>query len=203
MTTVLKSSKRFMPTYILIALNVIVYFYTSIIGGNFLYTNGYVVAIYGQYNRLVFNGWYWQLFTSMFVHVSIAHILGNMFFLLIFGLRTEDLFSIQEYLLAYFASGLAGNVLTLLFGPDMISAGASGAIFGLFGACIIYMRRAVSQSIISALLYAFFLLFISSGPGVNNLAHLGGLAVGLLIGYGLATTRRLKVTYKYDYSYAV
>jgi membrane associated rhomboid family serine protease len=65
------------------------------------------------------------------------------------------------------------------------------------------MRRAVSQSIISALLYAFFLLFISSGPGVNNLAHLGGLAVGLLIGYGLATTRRLKVTYKYDYSYAV
>jgi rhomboid protease GluP len=197
----LKSSRAFMPTYIIIALNFLVYAYTSIIGGDFLYTNEYIVVIFGQYNRLVFDGWYWQLFTSLFVHVNIVHVLGNMFFLLIFGLRAEDLFSIQEYLLIYFASGLAGNVLTLLFGPDMISAGASGAIFGLFGACIIYMRRAVSQSIIGALMYAFFLLFISSGPEVNILAHLGGLVVGLLIGYGLAATRRFKITYKHNYSY--
>jgi rhomboid protease GluP len=204
---VLKSSKKFMPTYILIALNVMVYIYTSLVGGNFLETNNNVILLYGQVNYFVLHfNWYWQLFTAMFVHISIMHLLGNMLFLLIFGLRAEDLFSIQEYLLVYFLSGLVGNCLTLLLsfiGIDMISAGASGAIFGLFGACIIYMKRAVSQSIISALLYAFFLLFISSGPEVNNLAHIGGLAVGLLIGYGLATTRRFKTTYKYNYSYKV
>jgi rhomboid protease GluP len=197
------SSRKFMPTFILIALNVMVYVYTSIVGGNFLETNPELILIYGQANYFVlYQGWYWQLFTAMFVHVNIMHILGNMFFLAIFGLRAEDLFSIQEYLLIYLGSGLAGNLLTLLFGPNMISAGASGALFGLFGACIIYVRRTIGQSIMSALIYAFFLFIISSGLNVNLLAHLGGLVVGLLIGYGLAIMRKLKTTYKYSYSYA-
>jgi rhomboid protease GluP len=124
-----------------------------------------------------------------------------MFFLLIFGLRAEEVFSLKEYLLIYFLSGLAGNMLTLLFGFDMISAGASGAIFGVFGACIIYFRRAIGQSIMSALLYAFFLFMINLGPNVNIFAHLGGLVVGLLIGYMLAAARKRRVAYEYRYSY--
>ena len=198
-----KSSKKYMPTYIIIALNIIFYVYTSIIGGDFITTGDRAILLFGQVNYFViYYGWYWQLFTSMFVHVSIVHLLGNMFFLLIFGLRAEELFSLKEYLLIYFLSGLTGNLLTLLFGLDMVSAGASGAIFGMFGACIIYVRRAIGQSIISALLYAFFLFMISSGPSVNVFAHLGGLAVGLLIGYALAATRRFRMTYKYNYSFS-
>jgi len=206
MNAILKISKKFMLTYIIIALNIIVYVYTSMLGGNFIETSYNVILQYGQVNFLVlYQGWYWQLFTAMFVHVNIVHLLGNMFFLLIFGLRAEELFSIKEYLLIYFLSGLAGNLLTLLFslfGLDMISAGASGAIFGLFGACTIYIRRAIGQSIVSALVYAFFLLTISAGPDVNNLAHLGGLVVGLLIGYALATTRKFRVIYDYRYSFS-
>jgi len=202
MKSMFKSSKSFMPTYLIIVLNVAVYAYTSALSGNFLLTNISVLRVYGQYNAFVLNGAYWQLFTSMFVHVSIMHILGNMFFLLIFGLRAEEIFSTQEYLLIYFLSGLAGNLLTLLFGPNMISAGASGAIFGLFGACTIYFRRAIGQSIMSALIYASFLLLISTGPDVNFLAHFGGLAVGLLLGYWLAATRKTKVKYEYRYSFA-
>jgi rhomboid protease GluP len=197
-----KSAKKYMPTYIIIALNMIFYVFISILSGNIVEMDYYVIRQYGQYNLSVLNGAYWQLFTSMFVHVSIVHLLGNMFFLLIFGLRAEELFSLKEYLLIYFLSGLTGNLLTLLFEIDMVSAGASGAIFGMFGACIIYVRRAIGQSIISALLYAFFLFMISSGPDVNIFAHLGGLAVGLLIGYALAATRRFRVTYKYDYSFS-
>jgi len=202
MNAMSKSSKKYMPTYIIIALNMIFYVFTSILSGNIVEMDYYVIQQYGQYNLFVLNGAYWQLFTSMFVHVSIVHLLGNMFFLLIFGLRAEELFSLKEYLLIYFLSGLAGNLLTLLFGFDMVSAGASGAIFGMFGACIIYVRRAIGQSIISALLYAFFLFMISSGPSVNVFAHLGGLAVGLLIGYALAATRRFRMTYKYNYSFS-
>src|SRR4030042_3569494 len=145
------ASKRFMPTYILSALNIVVYVYTSIIGGNFITTGDFPIFLYGQVNQLVWQGWFWQLFTSMFVHANIVHIAGNMFFLLIFGLRAEELFSEKEYLAIYLLSGLAGNLLTLLLGPGMISVGASGAIFGLFGAVTIYIRRAVGQSIISAL----------------------------------------------------
>jgi rhomboid protease GluP len=179
-----------------------IYAYTAILSNNFFMIDDSVLIIYGQFNLQVFRGAYWQLFTSMFVHVSIMHILGNMFFLLIFGLRAEEIFSTPEYLLIYFLSGLAGNLLTLLFGPNMISAGASGAIFGLFGACTIYFRRAIGQSIMSALVYAFFLFMLSVSPNVNFLAHFGGLAVGLLMGYWLAATRKTKVKYEYRYSFA-
>jgi len=203
MNAMSKSSKKYMPTYIIIALNIIFYVCTSIIGGDFITTGDRAIFLFGQVNYFViYYGWYWQLFTSMFVHVSIVHLLGNMFFLLIFGLRAEELFSLKEYLLIYFLSGLTGNLLTLLFGLDMVSAGASGAIFGVFGACIIYIRRAIGQSIITALMYAFFLFMINIGPGVNFLAHLGGLAVGLLIGYVLGATRRRSVTPTYEYRYS-
>ena len=209
MNTMSKSSKKYMPTYIIIALNIIFYVCTSIIGGDFITTGDSAILLFGQVNYFViYYGWYWQLFTSIFVHVSIVHLLGNMFFLLIFGLRAEELFSLKEYLIIYFLSGLAGNLLSLAFGPysapgiPFVSAGASGAIFGVFGACIIYVRRAVGQSIITALMYAFFLFMINIGPGVNFLAHLGGLAVGLLIGYVLGATRRRSVTPTYEYRYS-
>lgn len=90
-----KGSKKAMLTYIIIALNIIVYVYTSVLGGDFIETNYDVILQYGQVNYLVMNGWYWQLFTAMFVHVNMAHLLGNMFFLLIFGLRAEELFNVR------------------------------------------------------------------------------------------------------------
>jgi rhomboid protease GluP len=196
------ASRGLMPTYVLIALNTVAYVYTSIVGGDFIKTGDLPIVLYGQVNLLVWRGWFWQLFTAMFVHANIVHLAGNMFFLLIFGLRAEELVSAKEYLAIYLLSGLAGNLLTLLLGPGMISVGASGAIFGLFGAVTIYIRRAVGQSIISALMYAFFLFFLSSGIGVNVVAHFGGLAVGLLLGYWLAAARKRKaITYQLSYGY--
>jgi rhomboid protease GluP len=198
------SSQKFKPTYILIALNVAVYVYTSVAGGNFLETSNDMILLYGQVNAFViYYGWYWQLLTSMFVHASIAHLAGNMLFLLIFGLRGEEMFSLPEYLLVYLLGGLTGNLLSLVFLPlNVPSAGASGAIFAMFGACIIYARRTVGQSIIGALMYAFFLLLLSSGPNVNDLAHIGGLITGLLIGYVLAIKRKTATKYQISYSYS-
>ena len=198
------NSQKFMPTYILIALNIAFYVYTAVEGGNFLTTSINMIWQYGQVNKLViYYGQYYQLFTSMFVHANIAHLAGNMLFLLIFGLRGEEMFSLPEYLSIYFLGGLTGNLLSLLLLPlDLPSVGASGAIFAMFGACTIYARRAVRQSIIGALIYAFFLLFLSSGLGVNNFAHIGGLVTGLLIGYVLATRRKPETRYTISYSYS-
>ncbi len=198
------NSQKFKPTYILIALNIAFYIYTSVVGGDFLNTNINMIVQYGQVNSLViYSGYYYQLFTSMFVHANMAHIAGNMLFLLIFGLRSEEMFSLPEYLSIYFIGGLTGNLLSLILLPlDVPSVGASGAIFAMFGAAIIYARRTVSQSIIGALIYAFFLLFLSSGSGVNNFAHIGGLVTGLLIGYVLATRRKPETRYTISYSYS-
>ena len=197
------SSQRFKLTYVLIAVNIAVYVYTSIVGENFLITNGDVLLDYGQLTLFVLQGEFWRLFSSMFIHADIAHIVGNMLFLLIFGLRGEEMFSLPEYLSIYFLGGLTGNLLSLLLLSSVtISVGASGAIFALFGATIIYARRSFRQSIITALIYAFFLLFLSSGAGVNNFAHIGGLLTGLLIGYLLATKRKPETRYTISYSYS-
>ena len=113
-----------------------------------------------------------------------------MLFLIIFGLRAEELFTTEEYFSVYMLSGLSGSLLTLFLMPiSSISAGASGAIFGMYGAGIIYMRKTFGQSIAGALLYSFLLLLLTTGEGVNIVAHFGGLAAGLIIGYALAKSR--------------
>ncbi len=199
----ISNSQKYKVTFILIALNVAVYFYTSISGGNFLITN-YTDATFqlAQYNASVFSGSYYQLFTSMFVHASIVHLAGNMLFLLIFGLRGEEMFSLPEYLGIYFLGGMAGNVLSLVLGPDLISVGASGAIFAMFGACAIYARRSIGQSIMGAVIFGFFLLIISSGENVNYLAHIGGLVSGLAIGFILAKWRKPQAaTYQVSHTF--
>jgi rhomboid protease GluP len=190
-----------MPTFVLIAANVGVYAFTSILSGD-LNTSQDIVNAFGQINTNVWNGEIWRLFTAMFVHANIVHIFGNMLFLLIFGLRAEDMFDIEEYLLIYFLSGLSGGLLTLVLAPpDIASIGASGAIFGILGATMIYARRSIGQSIMSALIYVFFLFIINLGPNVNWLAHLGGLGAGLLMGYALASSRRSKPKVSNEYSY--
>ena len=186
----MRNIPKLSPTIFLVAINVIVYIYTSVVGGNFIQTSTDTLVQLGQFNINVWKGQYWQLLTSIFVHVDIMHIGLNMLFLTIFGLRAEELFNTEEYFTAYMLSGLSGSLLTLfLMSPYTLSAGASGAIFGMYGASLIYMRKTFGQSIVGALMYAFLLLILSTGAGVNIVAHFGGLATGLIIGYALAKSR--------------
>lgn len=196
------NSEKFKITYILIVVNIAFYIYTSVVGGDFVETSNSMIGQYGQNTFLVFRGEYYRLISSMFVHASIAHLAGNMLFLLVFGLRAEEMFSLPEYLLVYFLGGLAGNLISLWLLPSSFSVGASGAIFGMFGAVAVYARRSVNQSIVGALIYGFFLLFISSGQGVNVFAHLGGLVCGLVMGYLLAIRRKPETKYSFQYSYS-
>jgi rhomboid protease GluP len=200
---IINNSEKYMPTFVLVGINVAFYIYTSLIGGNFLNTNPEIIYRFGQVNGLViYGGLYYQVITSIFVHGNIAHLFGNMLFLLIFGLRAEEFFSLPEYFFIFFLGGLTGNLLSLILLPlNLPSVGASGAVFAIFGAATIYARRTVSQSIAGALLYGFFLLFLSSGPNVNNFAHIGGLFTGLIAGYVLAVRRSKNTKYLISYSY--
>lgn len=183
--------RKLTPTIFLVAVNIAVYIFTSVVGGDFIQTSTSALLQYGQYNLSVWNGAYWQLLSSIFVHIDITHIALNMLFLVIFGLRAEELFTTEEYFTVYMLSGLAGSLLTLFIMPIFtLSAGASGAIFGMYGAGIIYMRKTFGQSILGALIYSFLLLILTAGTGVNIVAHFGGLAAGLIIGYALAKSRR-------------
>ncbi len=193
--------EKYKPTYVLIALNLAIYIAGAIVGGNILETGDNVVIIWGQVNGLVLQyGWVWQLITSMFIHASIFHLVGNLLFLLIFGLRAEEMFSLPEYLGIYLLGGLAGNLLYLVLGPINVPAvGASGAIFAIFAAAVIYDRRSIKQSIVGAIVFTFFLFFINIGENTNLLAHFGGLAVGLILGYLIATFRKPETSTDFRY----
>ena len=199
----MSKSAEFIPTYILIGITVGIYIYTSLIGGNFLKTTSDIIYTFGQVNGLViYAGSYYQIITSIFIHGNIAHLFGNMLFLLIFGLRAEEFFSLPEYLIIFFLGGLTGNLFSLLLLPlNLPSVGASGAVFAVFGAITIYNKRTVGQSIAGALIYALLWLFLSSGPNVNNFAHIGGLFTGLVIGYVIAIRHSKKTKYTLSFSY--
>lgn len=185
------TTSRVSPTLLLIVANMAVYAYLSFIGNNFIQVADVFLKKYGQFNYAVlYHGSWWQLVTSMFVHANIVHIASNMLFLLIFGLRAEELFSDLEYYATYLASGLAGNLLSLLWPISTVSVGASGAIFGLFGSVTMYSRGAVDRSIVGVLLIAFFFFAITLSAGTNIFAHLGGLFTGLALGYWLAKTHK-------------
>jgi rhomboid protease GluP len=163
-------------TYCLMAANVVVYVLLQI-WGEPLY------ATLAQTGAAVFAGAYWQILTAMFVHFDIFHIGFNMIALYYFGRLNEISYSKSEYLAIYFGAGLLGNVLSLFLLPlDVQTGGASGAIFGLIGSYAARNHSAVNIAL--ALVYAAFIFLESSGPGVNDYAHLfgivGGFALGLL-----------------------
>ncbi|MFQ5977536.1 MAG: rhomboid family intramembrane serine protease [Candidatus Heimdallarchaeota archaeon] len=144
------------------------------------------LTTWGQDNRAIMEeGQILRLGTAMFVHAHIIHLASNMLFFFAFGLRLEELRSSSELLTIYFASGIVGNLLTLLWGLDYLSVGASGAVFGVFGANLMFLRRHYQRQMRTALFIAFIFFTITISVDTNVLAHAGGLGTGLLLGYSL------------------
>jgi len=164
---------RIRPSLILTAVNFAVFLLTAAIGGE-------AYLLLGQTSYLVFERhFYWQLFTSMFVHFGLMHLISNTYGLMYFGPLNEAVYGYGNFLKIYFGSGLLGNVVSLiLLPPTTISGGASGAIFGLVGSYVAYSRKL--QHMGGALLYAVLIFLSSIGFGVNIFAHLFGLIGGFI-----------------------
>lgn len=171
-------------------------------------------ALASQINILIFTYpyfFFYQLFTSIFIHFGILHLTLNMIALFYFGSIIEYNYGKKNFLIIYFSSGLAGNVASLFLlkylpfaygNADLIpSAGASGAIFGLIGAFVILGR--LTGGLFSALVYASFILLMSSTfPGVNIFAHLFGFIGGLVTSYLIIERyKKRKITAYYSEYY--
>jgi len=150
--------------------------------------------LFVQINRnIIYDHEIWRLFTSMFLHVDISHIFSNMIGLLLFGASLENNPNVPkwEFLMIYFLSGLIGNLFSLLLLPlDIISLGASGAIFGLIGAVFVLVATEDRSLLLFASLYLVVFIITSLAPGINLWAHLFGLLVGMLFGYFIYMRRR-------------
>lgn len=188
------------PTNLLITLNVLV-FVLMLLSGDAGDCSSLMCQLMAQTSVAVYQGAFWQIFTSMFVHFGFAHILFNMFGLYYFGRLNETRFGMGSYLAIYLASGLLGNVMSLfLLPPSALSGGASGAIFGLVGSYVAIAREARHMGV--ALLYAVVIFVQSAGLGVNIYAHFFGLIGGLVLGF-IFSQQRSSGGYSTGYNYTV
>ena len=173
-----------MVTKALIAINVGVYLLELAAGGQI---NGTGNEIYRQgvlFGPEVANGDWWRLFTAMFLHYGPIHLGLNMLALWWFGAAVEQALGRWRYLLLYIVSGLAGSAGALLFSPESLTVGASGAIFGILGAAFVLERQNIFvlgggalSIIVLNLAFTFFI------PGISIGGHIGGLiggAIGVL-----------------------
>lgn len=174
----------------LIVINVLVFLAMEILGDTqstqFLYEHG------GMYWPSVLEqGQWYRLVTHMFLHAGGEHLLNNMFMLGILGYQIEKNYGSIRYILTYFVSGIGGAVLSALFemqmGEAAVCIGASGAVFGIFGAMLVMIfknRRQMGEVSAPRLLILFVLMvFGNMEEGVDWMAHLGGSLLGVVMAF--------------------
>lgn len=178
-------------TYVLLAVNVLVWLAMTVAGGSM---NTEVLIRFGaKVNPLIADGQVWRLLTSMFLHIGLMHLFFNSYALFVFGTQVERLYGGGRFLAIYLLAGLWGSMVSFAFGPSL-SAGASGAIFGLLGTMLAFFRRHRErlgdwgrQRLLNLWGIAVFNLVLGfTVPSIDNLAHLGGLLSGAALGWTLA-----------------
>jgi membrane associated rhomboid family serine protease len=147
-------------------------------------TGQHLVGPYG-----VSNGEYYRIITSMFVHLGPLHLLMNMWALWIVGRAVEAALGPLRYLILYFLAGIGGSVSVMLFSPFPGGAGASGAIFGLFAALFVILRRLGQDTSALIPLLVINALF-SLAPGISLAAHAGGFVTGGVVAAVMAYSPR-------------
>lgn len=190
LATIFKGNKYPIFTYILIAIN-IVFFILSIINYSYMFNT------FANYYKNIQDGEVWRLITCTFLHADIIHISFNMIALLAIGPLVEKYYGKSRYLLIYLGSGILGSLFSAVLG-NYVSVGASGAIFGLFGALLYFgykyratldgfLRSSIIPVIVANLLMGFVV------PGIDVIGHIGGLIGGLLFSYTVGVVNKEKL----------
>ncbi len=198
------SKKKPIMTYVFMGICFILYIITALNSANLIDLDPNILAHYGGLVNLEnMNGNYFELyrlFTSIFLHAGLLHLLCNMYSLYIIGPQLESFFGKIKYTIIFIGSGIIGNLLSMSFlQENVVTVGASGAIFGLLGALLyfgyhyrVYLSGVIRSQIIPLIVLNLIIGFMI--VGVNNLAHIGGLIGGVLLSMAVG------VKYKSDKS---
>lgn len=183
------TNKSSLITYTIIIICVIVFGLMYILGNGSM-DEGTLITFGANLGFLTKNGEYFRLLTCAFLHIGIVHLLFNMYALYVIGPQVESFFGKFKFTLIYLLSAISASTLSLIFNDNVISAGASGAIFGLLGALLyfgyyyrVYLGNVLKSQIVPIILINLVFGFVVSG--VDNAAHIGGLIGGVLTSMAL------------------
>ena len=189
-SSLVTGASAYYATYSLIGINVLVFLIMVCNGVSFSSPNTMDIYHWGANIRLyTLGGEWWRLVTSNFLHIGFLHLFFNMYALFFVGRYLEPILKKWNFLLMYLCTGVLASLMSIWWTGSRVSAGASGAIFGLYGIFIALMttkiidhrmRLGLLQSFVIFVLYS---LFAGMQPGIDNAAHMGGLLSGLLFGY--------------------
>lgn len=186
------SSNTIYATYTIIGINVLVFILMLFDGAGLLDSNTLVHIKWGSnYSPLTLSGDWWRLITNIFIHFGIIHITMNMYCLYSVGVYLEPILGKVKYIAAYLCTGILASITSLWWHSEGVnSAGASGAIFGMYGLFLALLtttnlipkkiRRALLQSTV---IFVVYNLVYGIKSGVDNAAHIGGLLSGFILGY--------------------
>lgn len=185
-------------TFLLIAINIFMFIALEINGGSTNVPN--LIDMGAKYNPAMIDGEWWRVISSMFLHIGLLHLFMNMLALYYLGVLLERIYGSSRFLLIYFLSGVGGSLTSFALSTS-VSAGASGALFGLFGALlffgVIYKKlffQTMGRNVIFILVLNLFIGVLI--PSIDMGAHLGGLITGFLAAaiVSLPNKRNLKAS---------
>jgi rhomboid protease GluP len=188
-------------SYVFLTLNIVIWLAMmvlsalrgeGVLAGSLSVSTDVLIAFGAKVNLLIAAGQFWRLVTANFLHVSLLHLAFNSYALWQLGPEVERLYGPRRFLVIYLLTGVFGATASYAWG-GALSAGASGAIFGLVGVLLAYFLRHRAlfgqrgRAYLSNMLFIVVInLFIGfSSPGIDNWGHIGGLISGFLLGYGL------------------
>lgn len=182
-------SKTHWATPIILDLNIIVFLVMVLSGVGFIYPEGHELIKWGaNYTPLTASGQWWRLLSSTFLHAGIIHLANNMFALFFVGIFLESSIGSKKFLFIYLLTGIIASITSLIVHDSMISLGASGAIFGMYGLLIALMilkyldKNLTTMLWISVGIFVGINLIMGLSGGIDMAAHLGGLISGFIIG---------------------
>jgi rhomboid protease GluP len=184
-------TREYFITPILINLNILIFILMACAGAGILEPSTDVLIAWGaNFRPVTLDGEAWRLLSCCFIHIGIIHLLMNMYALLYIGSMLEPYLGKTKFVVAYLATGIVASATSLWWHDLTVSAGASGAIFGMYGVFIALLSsnlidKATRESLLpNILLFTGYNLLFGMKGGVDNAAHIGGLLSGIVIGFG-------------------